>query len=651
MATNGDHDWPRRGSRIFRRRQLPPGLAVLAALLLSGCHLMASHKTGPEGRSMHDTDLRQLARDEAFVEALDLTDPDDRGDIGDELLRLMHRGLLLHYAGQYEESNEVLQRAEAIIDDRYTRSVSLALLSIVTSDRALAWLPSDTERLMVNYYGALNYLALGDPEEAAVEARRLSRLLELGEEDDLEPDEVTMRELLRYFAGSVFEASGNRNDAAVAYRHVWSPAETIGDSPLQPRFLDLYGEDWVEENPPQPKQDFDTALDSIMAELAGGAGQGAAADSIETVEDSLENEELDVVAAMGLPTVEDDDPDPALPDDLQLTVPSDSGEAPAVPDSLVEPPHQPPERGGDVVVLLEHGFVAHRVERSLNVPLFPVEADALHDSNSDVRFAAASCVASRAFQGRYDFSEILAESGTDWRGNSGGKCIVPGTAKSKHSDPVRDLYLMRVAWPEMTSSGLPTDLPVLGLSIAADARPLQMAALDSGPETPTTTPDDLGAGVLPGGNEAADAPNGTPASPGPTPTVMQPGMRGSVSAAVTDEFEDKLGGILIKAVARTALKYELARGIEKEVDKKNEILGEIAFLTANAAAALFERADTRSWHLLPDELSVVRLRLPPGVHPLTLEVETGQGDTRLIDLGEVNVRDGSVHVVSARVWP
>ncbi|MGB5528124.1 MAG: hypothetical protein WBN79_14765, partial [Gemmatimonadota bacterium] len=613
--------------------------------------LMASHKTGPEGRSMHDTDLRQLARDEAFVEALDLTDPDDRGDIGDELLRLMHRGLLLHYAGQYEESNEVLQRAEAIIDDRYTRSVSLALLSIVTSDRALAWLPSDTERLMVNYYGALNYLALGDPEEAAVEARRLSRLLELGEEDDLEPDEVTMRELLRYFAGSVFEASGNRNDAAVAYRHVWSPAETIGDSPLQPRFLDLYGEDWVEENPPQPKQDFDTALDSIMAELAGGAGQGAAADSIETVEDSLENEELDVVAAMGLPTVEDDDPDPALPDDLQLTVPSDSGEAPAVPDSLVEPPHQPPERGGDVVVLLEHGFVAHRVERSLNVPLFPVEADALHDSNSDVRFAAASCVASRAFQGRYDFSEILAESGTDWRGNSGGKCIVPGTAKSKHSDPVRDLYLMRVAWPEMTSSGLPTDLPVLGLSIAADARPLQMAALDSGPETPTTTPDDLGAGVLPGGNEAADAPNGTPASPGPTPTVMQPGMRGSVSAAVTDEFEDKLGGILIKAVARTALKYELARGIEKEVDKKNEILGEIAFLTANAAAALFERADTRSWHLLPDELSVVRLRLPPGVHPLTLEVETGQGDTRLIDLGEVNVRDGSVHVVSARVWP
>ena len=648
METNGDLDRPRRGSRIFRRRQLPPGLAVLAALLLSGCHLMGSYKTGPEGRSMHDTDLRQLTRDEAFVEALDLTDPDDRGDIGDELLRLMHRGLLLHYAGRYEESNEVLQRAEAIIDDRYTKSVSLALLSIVTSDRALAWLPSDTERLMVNYYGALNYLALGDPEEAAVEARRLSRLLERGEADELEPDELAMRELLRYFAGSVFEASGNSNDAAVAYRHVWSPAEAIGNTPLRPRFLDLYGDDWVEEAPPEPKQDFDTALDSIMAELADGAPQGAASDSTEMAPDTLEDEvdDLDVVAAMGLPTVEDDDPAPALPDDLQLTVPTDSGVAPVVPDSLVGPPQQPLEQGGDVVVLLEHGFVAHRVEQSLNVPLFPVEADALHDPNSDVRFAAASCVASRAFQGRYDFSEILTESGTDWRGTSGGKCIVPGAGKSdSKSNPGRDLYLMRVAWPEMTSSGLPTDLSVLGLAIAADARPLQMAALDPGPETTTAKPDDLGAGVLPGGNDAADG------TTGPTPTMMKPEMRGSVSAAVTDEFEDKLGGILIKAVARTALKYELARGIEKEVDKKNEILGEIAFLTANAAAALFERADTRSWHLLPDELSVVRLRLPPGIHPLTLEVETGQGDTRLIDLGEVNVRDGRVHVLSARVWP
>jgi len=609
MSGSGSPGQTRSGSRIFRRRQLPPGLAVVAALLLSACHLTGSFKTGPEGRSMHDTDLRQLARDERFVEALDLTDPDDRGNIGDELLRLMHRGLLLHYAGRYEESNEVLQRAEALIDDRYTRSVSLALLSMVTSDRALAWLPTDTERLMVNYYGALNYLALGDAEEAAVEARRMSRILELQEDEEFDPDEIVMREFLRYFAGAVFEASGNRNDAAVAYRHVWSPSDAIAASPLRPRFLDLYGEDWQEEPRAEPALDFDAALDSIMAQLADSAAAASPAQSPE-------------VPAAGM------------------------GDLPPAP--LADPGSPAPigEVGGDVVVLVEHGFVAHRVERSLNVPVFPVEADALHSGNPDVRYAAASCVASRAFQDRHDFSQILAESGTDWRGTAGGKCIVPGAGRSANGSggQERDVYLMRVAWPEMVSSGLPADVSVLGLAIAADAGPMQTAALDSlaVPGAPDALAD-LAAGIsAPEGEAAGEA--------RPRPTVARPGMVGSVSRAVTDEFEDMLGGILIKAVARTALKYELARGIEKELDEESEILGDIAFLTANAAAALFERADTRSWHLLPDEVSVVRLRLPPGAHALALEVETG-GGTLLIDLGEVAVRNGGVRVLSARVWP
>jgi hypothetical protein len=288
------------------------------------------------------------------------------------------------------------------------------------------------------------------------------------------------------------------------------------------------------------------------------------------------------------------------------------------------------------------------VERSLNVPVFPIEADALHHADSEVRYAAASCVAARAFEDRYDFSEIFAESGTDWRGSSGGMCIVPGAGQSEtdeSDDPQRDLYLLRVAWPEMVSSGLPTDLSVLGLSIEADVGPLRVASLDSVPVSEVALPAGLDADPLPPADEAAEG------FPGSQFTVAKPAMRGSVSGAVTDEFEDQLGGILIKMVARTALKYELARGIEKELDKKNELLGEIAFLTANAAAALFERADTRSWHLLPDEVSVVRLRLPAGVHPLTLHVETEGDGTHVIDLGEVDVRDRSVHVLSARVWP
>ena len=39
MQINGDRGWTRPGSRIFRRRQLPPGLAVAAALVSSAADL------------------------------------------------------------------------------------------------------------------------------------------------------------------------------------------------------------------------------------------------------------------------------------------------------------------------------------------------------------------------------------------------------------------------------------------------------------------------------------------------------------------------------------------------------------------------------------------------------------------------------------
>lgn len=631
MSRLGDPGRPAFGSRILRRRQLPPGLAVAAALLLCACHLTGSFQTGPEGQSLHDTELRQHARDEEFVEALELTEVEDSDEIGDELLRLLHRGLLLHYAGEYEESNELLQEAERIIDDRYTKSVSVALLSLVTSDRALAWLPSPTERLMVNYYGALNYLALGDPEEAAVEARRLSRLLQLSEDGEFAHGQLGMRRMLRYFAGSVFEISGNDNDAAVAYRHVWSPADDLSSTPLRPRSLYIWDEAYEEPEEPDvslPERDIDFVVDSVLA------AQAAAREGRTELEQDGQVEPLTQPDA---PRTVEGPPEPP-------PVVEESGPPPVALSDLVALNEGP---GGDVVVFLELGLVSHRVERSLNVPIFPEEASGFDSSDADVRYATASCVAARSFGGRYDFTPMIVQAGADWGRSSDGKCSTRSGKRARPSkdedsekdgekETDREAYFLRVAWPEMVPSGLPTDLTVTGLAVAADVEPLRLAAL--GPLT-----DSL---ALPALDSMA-----APASAAEPPVLARPAMTGSVSGAVTEEFDQKLGGILIKAVARAALKYEVARGLEKELGEEDETLGDIAFYAANAAGALFERADTRSWHLLPDRLQVVRLRLPPGTHPLTLDVDLGDGTRRSVDLGTVRVVDGRVLVLSARVWP
>ena len=190
-------------------------LALCVCLPLAGC-VFGPGRVGPEGLSGYDTDLRSMARHQDFEQALELTEEGAGGDAGDDLLRELHRAALLHYDGQYVASNELLQAAELEIEDRFTKSVSRAALSILTNDRVLAYNPPAFERIMLHYYGALNYLALDDPDEAAVEARRLSALLVRGADERTDAREDRFRRSLHYYAGVVFEEAGETNAAEVA---------------------------------------------------------------------------------------------------------------------------------------------------------------------------------------------------------------------------------------------------------------------------------------------------------------------------------------------------------------------------------------------------------------------------------------------------
>ncbi|MFW6010394.1 MAG: hypothetical protein ACOC9H_00605, partial [Gemmatimonadota bacterium] len=198
---------------------LRPGARLLGSVALlvslSGCSLLGPFATGPSGLSNPDDELRRLLRTDRADEAVELLEREE--DLpGDDLLRAQYEGLVLHYAGEWEASNEALQRAAAIAEERYTKSISKALLSAITSDRVLPYDPPLTERLFLHYYGALNYLRLGDPEEAAVEARLLSRVLRrAGEEGD---PGAGLRGSLHLLCGFVFETAGELSDAEVSYR-------------------------------------------------------------------------------------------------------------------------------------------------------------------------------------------------------------------------------------------------------------------------------------------------------------------------------------------------------------------------------------------------------------------------------------------------
>jgi hypothetical protein len=201
------------------RRLSAAWLVTLVAMATTGCaSLFQGDDYAPSGLTRYDDGLRALMRDGEFDSTLARLAAEEASGT-DALLRLQHEGLAAHYAGRYEESNTALQLAAELADERYTRSISQAALSFLTNDRVLPYRPPRSERLLIHYYGALNYLRMGDPEGAAVEARRLSHLLDLYERNgELSPAEQQLHATLHYVTGAVFELSREPNAASVAYR-------------------------------------------------------------------------------------------------------------------------------------------------------------------------------------------------------------------------------------------------------------------------------------------------------------------------------------------------------------------------------------------------------------------------------------------------
>jgi hypothetical protein len=71
--------------------------------------------------------------------------------------------------------------------------------------------------------------------------------------------------------------------------------------------------------------------------------------------------------------------------------------------------------------------------------------------------------------------------------------------------------------------------------------------------------------------------------------------------------------ILARLVARGVAKYLLSRELEKKAEEKGgELAGFLTARLANLAGNELERADTRGWSLLPDRISMARVRLPAG---------------------------------------
>jgi hypothetical protein len=185
---------------------------VVALLALSGCATFSEQFSGVERQ------LLQGRPDQAL--ALLEKDP---GPERDRVLYLLNRAMLQRMNGQLEASNTSLEQAKKLMKKLYAVSVSETAGSLTINDATRSYVGEPYEQVMVHLIEALNYLQMGQRDDARVEVLQMDvRLRELHQKERSAYMEDAFG---RYLAGMIYEELGEYSDAMISYRKAYQAYE------------------------------------------------------------------------------------------------------------------------------------------------------------------------------------------------------------------------------------------------------------------------------------------------------------------------------------------------------------------------------------------------------------------------------------------
>lgn len=189
---------------------------MVAFVLLAGC--------GPSVNRYLLIESSLRAHDAKGADAIVAAAEKDYGSKS-RVLYGMDRGMTLQLAGDYQQSNAVLEQAEEELDRLYTRKVRTETLAFMTNDTALPYEGDPYEQVLINVLKALNYAELGEWQDALVEARRIDHRLNVLSDRTQEKNAYRDDGFARYLSGILYESTGDVNNAFIAYRKAYETFE------------------------------------------------------------------------------------------------------------------------------------------------------------------------------------------------------------------------------------------------------------------------------------------------------------------------------------------------------------------------------------------------------------------------------------------
>ena len=159
------------------------------------------------------------------------------------LLYYLNRGTLAHLMGHYKESNDFFEQAYMTHEDFLAQPVNEAL-AFLTNPTVTDYRGEDHEVLLIHYYKSLNFLQLGQNNEALVECRRLNIKLHQLSDKHSSDNKYRRDAFIHTLMGLVYQANHDYNNAFIAYRNA----------------VEIYQEDYKRlfgvDTPAQLKQDL-----------------------------------------------------------------------------------------------------------------------------------------------------------------------------------------------------------------------------------------------------------------------------------------------------------------------------------------------------------------------------------------------------------
>jgi uncharacterized protein len=185
---------------------------VLCALIfLTGC---ASYQL--------ETEKVRKSMAESPEEAAARLEPLAKEEGKDQLLYMLNYATALQMAGRNSESAKEFIAAERVADQKDYHSVSRVAGSLLLSEEVVQYKGDDFEKVLINGMNALNYLEMGELDDALVEVRRVNDKLTKLKVDGKK--EFNQSPFAFYLGAMIWEADKKWDDAYISYKQTYEVA-------------------------------------------------------------------------------------------------------------------------------------------------------------------------------------------------------------------------------------------------------------------------------------------------------------------------------------------------------------------------------------------------------------------------------------------